>query len=401
MRRTTTIATAAIVAALAFPAGASAATVTLGTPDPARESEVISQCTLAEGCVTQTLVPTALTDPGSTLVAPADGTIVSWRVRGAPPQYLRLRVVRREADGSFKGMGTSGIAKVGDGSAGNSVKMAIDTGQQIGIDLSSQPSSLSITTLDGGLAAGAAWSSWESGLADGTTSAPTTVATGSWLSFNATVELFRPSIVQVSPLSAPATGATPVYITGRHLTKVTGVSFGGVPAQVVEEIPEQVLVLAPPHPPGKVDVVVETAGGPSLDSAADDFTYLGPSPAADRRAPRLSRLDVSPRAFLPAPGGPSAIASAALGAAITYRLSEAARTKFTIQRRDGKRYRRLPGAFTHRGSSGTNRFRFTGRLSRRKLAPGRYRLMARSVDPAGNRSALARHGFTILGSRAR
>lgn len=378
---------------MAAAASASAVTITLGTPDPSQGTEALAECELLLGCATATVVPTELGDPGATLSTPADGTIVSWRVKGFPPNRLRLRTLRAEPDGSFKAIGTSGVAQVSDGIAGNPITMAIDAGQQLGIELTAPPSTA--TVLFGAPASDGAWSSWQPSLADGATAQPSSAATGSVPLFNATVELFRPQLFQVSPAAAPAGVATPVYLTGRHLTEVSRVSFGGVRAPVLEQIPEQVLVLAPPQPPGAVDVTLETAGGANLGSAADDFTYLGPAPPPDTSAPRVFNLKVSPDAFLAAASGPSAIASAALGADVSYRLSEPATTTFRVLRRKGKRYLGI-GSFEQRGEAGGNRFRFSGRVGRRALPPGRYRLLARARDNAGNRSKARTRAFAIV-----
>lgn len=384
--------------ALTIPAGASAVTITLGTPDPSQGTEPLAECALVPGCTTKTVVPTGLADPSAALVAPADGTIVSWRVKGAPPGFLRLRTVRAEADGSFKGIGTSGAAKVSDGLTDNFLKMAIEAGQQLGVELASQPSSANSTDLFGVPALGGAGVLWDPGLPDHATAAPTETFSGTEPLFNATVELLRPTIFQLSPLTGPVSGGTPVYITGRHLTEVTGVSFGGIPAQVVEQIPEQVLVIAPPHAAGRVDVTLSTAGGPSFDSVADDFTYLAPTqpPPPDTAKPRLLALKLSPKAFLAALTGPSALASAALGAELSYRLSEPATVSFKVARKRGKRFIPISGGFEVEGKAGKNRLRFTGRLNRRALAPGRYRLTARATDLAGNRSKPKRQSFQIL-----
>jgi hypothetical protein len=56
----------------------------------------------------------------------------------------------------------------------------------------------------------------------------------------------------------------------------------------------------------------------------------------------------------------------------------------------------LSGSFTHRGTTGKNRFRFSGRLRGRKLPPGRYRLRAVATDPAGNKSSTKRRAFRIV-----
>jgi len=105
------------------------------------------------------------------------------------------------------------------------------------------------------------------------------------------------------------------------------------------------------------------------------------------------------------------------GGTVSYRLSEAAAVKFRVERlqqgrRSGgrcvrptranrrgascTRYVTLRGSFTHQGKAGSNRFRFSGRLSGRKLSPNRYRLRAQATDPAGNRSAAKRSAFRIV-----
>jgi DNA-binding beta-propeller fold protein YncE len=76
----------------------------------------------------------------------------------------------------------------------------------------------------------------------------------------------------------------------------------------------------------------------------------------------LQALSLSPRAF-----------RAGSSTRVTYVLRTPARVRFTVQRRLGRRYRRLRGGFTDRGSIGVNSFRLTGR----GLRPGRYRLVAK------------------------
>ena len=92
------------------------------------------------------------------------------------------------------------------------------------------------------------------------------------------------------------------------------------------------------------------------------------------------------------------------GTAVRYSLNVDARVKFTVERaangkRSGRRcvkptranrrarscarYVAVAGSFSHSGRAGTNRLRFSGRLAGRKLAPGRYRLVA---TPAGGKA---------------
>lgn len=105
----------------------------------------------------------------------------------------------------------------------------------------------------------------------------------------------------------------------------------------------------------------------------------------------LISLRLSPRAFRAAPRGPSI--SPRAGTRVAYVLASPARVRFTVQRAVRGRYRRVRGAFTHRGSSGTNRFRFSGRVRGRRLRPGRYRLLA---TVAGAATVPRRTGFRIV-----
>jgi hypothetical protein len=81
---------------------------------------------------------------------------------------------------------------------------------------------------------------------------------------------------------------------------------------------------------------------------------------------------------------------------LRFRLSEAAKVRFSIQRRSGGR---RVASFVRRASAGRNSMRFTGRLRvggrTRSLAPGRYRLLLVATDPAGNRSAVRRLPFRV------
>jgi virginiamycin B lyase len=140
-----------------------------------------------------------------------------------------------------------------------------------------------------------------------------------------------------------------------------------------------------------------------------------PPPAANQATPNVLSLAVSPSKFRAAPRG-SSIARAKVGATVTYRLSVAATTRFTVEReragrkkgkrcvpqtrrnrraRRCKRYVTVRGSFSHRGKAGSNRFKFTGRLARKRLRPARYRLVA--VATAGStKSKLKRANFRIV-----
>ena len=90
---------ACLCAAIATPSAAGAVTITLG-PTDLSASDPFVQCGLS--CTTHTFIPTAA--PGAALIAPADGTISSWRVKGGPPKRLRLQIVRAMGAGQFRGV---------------------------------------------------------------------------------------------------------------------------------------------------------------------------------------------------------------------------------------------------------------------------------------------------------
>jgi hypothetical protein len=132
---------------------------------------------------------------------------------------------------------------------------------------------------------------------------------------------------------------------------------------------------------------------PVAAPAAPPARALGSPALADTVAPALRRLSLAPRSFRPARGR-------AGGAAVTFSLSEPARVTFRVERaRSGRRERgawaRLRGRLDRAGRAGVNRVRFEGRVGRRVLAAGRYRLVATARDAAGNRSAPARAPFRI------
>jgi uncharacterized delta-60 repeat protein len=133
--------------------------------------------------------------------------------------------------------------------------------------------------------------------------------------------------------------------------------------------------------------------------------------------PTLSRLKLSPTAFAAARSGPSAKA-ARTGTKVSFQLSGPASVTFTVERpargrrvgrackkpssrnRRGRpctRYVRVRGSFKRTGVAGANSFRFTGRMNRHALKPGRYRLAG--IAKAGSaKSRAARAGFRITRS---
>jgi hypothetical protein len=148
------------------------------------------------------------------------------------------------------------------------------------------------------------------------------------------------------------------------------------------------------------DTIVSIAIGPSPSEPGQGPGSGGPGPgtAPDKTAPSVTRFRVRDRVFRAARRGPSVAASR--GTRVSFRLSEPATARFTVQRRMRShgvfRYQRVRGAFSRAGKAGTNRFRFTGRLRGRALRVGAYRLVLRATDPSGNVSPRAYATFRIV-----
>ena len=89
-----------------------------------------------------------------------------------------------------------------------------------------------------------------------------------------------PSVAGITATTGPSAGGTTVTITGSGFTGATLVSFGTVAATsfTVNAAGTQITAVSPAGVPGTVDVTVVTAGGTSVASAADRFTYIGPPP---------------------------------------------------------------------------------------------------------------------------
>ena len=142
------------------------------------------------------------------------------------------------------------------------------------------------------------------------------------------------------------------------------------------------------------------------------------SPAPDTVAPALSKASVRPKTFAVDRTGPSKapVAATTKGTTFRYSLSEPARVVFSMKRRttgrrvggkcrkqtrSNRRKRRCTlyatvGRFAERGAAGANRNRFSGKIGRRRLRPGRHRAELVARDSAGNRSRLRTLTFTVV-----
>jgi uncharacterized repeat protein (TIGR01451 family) len=81
---------------------------------------------------------------------------------------------------------------------------------------------------------------------------------------------------------------------------------------------------------------------------------------------------------------------------IVFRLNGPARVTLTFQRKHGKKFKRA-GKLVVAGHTGKNKLRFAGRLSKKKrLKPGRYRLVLTAVDRTKHKSKPVKRTFRLV-----
>lgn len=84
----------------------------------------------------------------------------------------------------------------------------------------------------------------------------------------------EPVIAAISPVNGSANGGTCVTITGTRLGRGSKVRFGSIPATAVIHVsPTMLIVTAPPHAAGPVDIIITTPRGTSDPSSVGRFTY--------------------------------------------------------------------------------------------------------------------------------
>lgn len=128
-----------------------------------------------------------------------------------------------------------------------------------------------------------------------------------------------------------------------------------------------------------------------------------PQAVADRVAPKLSKLRLSRKRFRVGRGATARSAAVRRGTVIGYTLSEPASATLRIERRKlvrkgGKRVRRYrkAGTLKRKGQAGRRRVKFSGRIGKRALKPGLYRLTITVKDSAGNAGRPRRLFFRVV-----
>jgi len=129
------------------------------------------------------------------------------------------------------------------------------------------------------------------------------------------------------------------------------------------------------------------------DPPVTTATTAKPTPraVADRLAPELSKPRLSRKRFRVGRGSTARSAALPHGTVIGYTLSEPATTSLRIERRrvvrrKGRKVTRYRKAVTLKraGKAGGRRVKFSGRVGRKRLAPGVYRVVLTPRDTAGN-----------------
>ncbi len=83
-----------------------------------------------------------------------------------------------------------------------------------------------------------------------------------------------PIVSELSPNNGPVGGGTVVTITGSNLAGATAVDFGSTAALIDKTVSASEIEVTSPKGSGTVDVTVTTAGGTSVKTAADHFSYV-------------------------------------------------------------------------------------------------------------------------------
>ncbi|HYI18679.1 MAG TPA: hypothetical protein VD836_08205, partial [Solirubrobacteraceae bacterium] len=122
----------------------------------------------------------------------------------------------------------------------------------------------------------------------------------------------------------------------------------------------------------------------------------GPSagPGGEAGAPVVSRLSLSRTRFAVGRARTAKVARMRAGTVVRFRLDRTASVKLTVQRRAGGRWVGA-GVLRRSAVAGSNRVRFSGRVGRRALRPGRHRIVVRATDASGRMSAPRRAGFRV------
>ncbi|MFL5897813.1 MAG: hypothetical protein ACJ76D_05060 [Solirubrobacterales bacterium] len=160
---------------------------------------------------------------------------------------------------------------------------------------------------------------------------------------------------------------------------------------------EEERLLFPPQSAGCPDHQVYTGQSTTCVAPAPASipTAGGPKTGGDgkgaNKSPVVSGVRVVPRQFAPATGG-----SKRGGTSFRYKVSEGAAVRFKIERKKGKRFKKLGSRPQLATKAGAYELSWNGKLHGRPLAPGPYRATVIAADKEGARSLPKTVGFRIL-----
>jgi hypothetical protein len=142
-----------------------------------------------------------------------------------------------------------------------------------------------------------------------------------------------------------------------------------------------------------VTVDVTTSSSPvSGGSTAGAITSAGQTAAA----PLITGLHLSPSSFRARPAKPnSSDKRVRSGSKLSFNLSQPAAVTVTVQRAKGRRWIRI-GSFTLKRGAGTTKVTFDGRVGRKALRRGSYRMRVVARNQAGMTSKPALVKFRIV-----
>ncbi len=133
-----------------------------------------------------------------------------------------------------------------------------------------------------------------------------------------------PVLSGVSPDAGLTAGGATVTITGTGLEGAREVRFGSKEAHVTADTATSITAVSPAAAgPETVNVTVETGGGESASSSADDFTYVAPGPA-----PTITKLSSKKG---PARGGtPVTITGTGFAGVTSVKFGASAAASYTV-----------------------------------------------------------------------
>jgi hypothetical protein len=196
-------------------APASSADVTIGAN--VNQSTLNSGTCGFESMLQRPCIFVTSTVPGQTMTAPCAGTVTRFRLNGfvRPADHYRLRVIHRNADGSFTGTASSAqVAIASEGVNEYATSLPIAAGEQIGIDFLDSTEDHGLRWVGPSSEVGAAY--FYAFPADGGSAFPTGPTTFYYL-FNADIAC-APANPAPGPAPAPSNKFTIVKLKATTLT---------------------------------------------------------------------------------------------------------------------------------------------------------------------------------------